>query len=331
MENRRRMLAALGLFALAAPLGGFAQQPPRIRRVGFLAARSRSTASNPDIYYDAFMQGMREQGYVEGKNLITEWRFAEQKNERLAELADELVRLKVELIVTHGTQATQAAQRATATIPIVAAAVIDPVGNGFALSMARPGRNITGMSLISSDASPKQLELLKLLLPKLSRVAVLLNPGNSGHLAVLKSLEAAAQKVGAKTLPAAASNPEEIERSLATAKRERADAVIILTDSFFIGQRHQITALAAKHRLASMFSYREDAEAGGLMSYGQNLADYYRQAASYVDKILKGAKAGDLPIEQPARFHLAVNRKTAKALGLALPQELLLRADEVIE
>jgi putative ABC transport system substrate-binding protein len=331
MENRRRMLAALGLCALAAPLGALAQQQGRVRRIGFLAARSRSTASNPDVYYDAFVLGMRELGYVEGKNLATEWRYADQKNERLPGLAAELVRQNVEVIVTHGTQATQAAQRATGTIPIVAAAVIDPVGNGFALSLARPGRNITGMSLITSDASPKHMELLKLLLPKLSRVVVLLNPENSGHLAVVKSLESAGQKVGAKILTVAASKPEEIKRSFDAAKRERADVIIVLTDSFFIGQRRQIADLAARNRLATMFSYREDVEAGGLMSYGQDLADYYHRAATYVDKILKGAKPGDLPIDQPARFHLAVNGKTAKALGLAIPQELLLRADEVIE
>jgi putative ABC transport system substrate-binding protein len=331
MNQRRKLLAALGLCALAAPLSAFAQQPGKVRRIGFLAARLRSTASSPDVYYDAFVQGMRELGYVEGKNLVIEWRYAEQKYERLPALAAELVRLNVEVIVTHGSPATQAAQRASASIPIVTAAVIDPVGSGFAASLARPGGNITGLSLITIDASPKQMELLKLMLPALSRVAVLVDSGNSGHPGILKSLQAAARQVGAKVLPVDARSPEEIERGFAAVKRDRADAVIILVDSFFVGQRRQVAEHAARNRLPSMFSFREDVAAGGLMSYGQNLADYYRQAAAYVDKILKGARPGELPIEQPVRFHLAVNRKTAKALGLAIPQELLLRADEVIE
>lgn len=331
MLERRRLLAALGLCMLAAPLHVVAQQLVKIRRIGFLATRSRSTSANPEVYYDAFVAGVRALGYVDGKNLTIEWRYAEQKNERLPELAAELASANVEVIVTHGVQATQAAQRATATIPIVTAAVIDPIGNGFALNLARPGRNITGLSLIASDASPKQIELLKLMLPRLARVAVILNPGNSGHLSILKSLKGAAQKVGVKLLSSAASSPEEIGRAMGTAKRERAEVVVIPSDAFFIGQRRQIVELALQNRLPTMFSYREDVAAGGLMSYGQNLADHYRQAATFVDKILKGAKPGDLPFEQPERFHLAVNRKTAQALAVKIPQELLLRADEVIE
>jgi len=329
MNRRDTLLALLSLGA--TPLSSLAQQQGKIWRIGFLAARSRSTSSNPDAYYDAFVQGMRELGYVEGKNLGIEWRFADGKSERLPALAAELVRMKVELIATHGTPGTQAAQRATSTIPIVFASANDPVASGFAASLARPGGNITGLSLISVDVSQKHLELLKTLVPRMSRVAVLVNPGNSSLSAILKSVQAAAQQFGVKVLQVDARTPEEIEHGFAAMRRERADAVIILNDSFFIGQRRQITGLVARNRLPSMFPFREDVEAGGLISYGQNLADHFRRAATYVDKVLKGAKPSELPIEQPTKIHLAINRKAAKGLGITVPQELLLRADEVID
>jgi putative tryptophan/tyrosine transport system substrate-binding protein len=328
---RRRLLIALGAGALAAPLSAFAQQPGKVRRIGFLGARSRSTQSNPDVYYDAFVQGMRELGYVEGKNLVIEWRFADGKYERLPGLAAELVRLKPEVIVTHSTPATKALQQATSTIPIVTAAVGDPVGSSMAASLAHPGGNITGLSTIATDVSTKHLELLKTMVPVLSRTAVLVNPGNSSHPANLKSVQATALQLGVKVLSVDARTPEEIERGFAAMKRERADAIIILTDPFFSGQRRQVTELAARNRLPSMFEFREDVAAGGLMSYGPNLTDQYRRVATYVDKILKGAKPGDLPIEQPTTIHLAINRKTAKALGLSISEQLLLRADEVVE
>ena len=331
MITRRKLLMAFGASALASPLASLAQQQGKVWRIGFLGARSRSTLSNPDVYYDAFTQGMRELGYVEGKNLVIEWRFADGKYERLPGLASELVQMKVEVIVTHSTPATQALQRATKTIPIVTAAVIDPVGSGFAVSLARPGGNITGLSVITVDVSPKHIELLKIMMPTLSRVAVLVNPGNPVHAAVLKSIQAAAQQVGIKILPVNARSPEEIERGFAMMKREHAEAVIIVADAFFFGQGRQIAELALKNRMPSIFQDREHVEAGGLMSYGQNVTDFFRRAATYVDKILKGAKASNLPIEQPTRFYLVINRKTANALGLTISQELLLRADEVIE
>jgi putative ABC transport system substrate-binding protein len=327
--RRRQLLVAAGAL-LALPLAK-AQQPEKVRRIGFLAARSRSTPSNPDVYYDAFMQGMRELGYVEGKNLVVEWRFADGKYERLPTLAAELVKMNVELIATNSTPATEALQRATSTIPIVAIAVGDPLASGFAASLARPGRNITGLSLITVDLGPKYLELLKLMMPALSRVAVLENPGNPVDPGILKSVQAAAQQVGVKVLPVDASTLEEIERGFATMRRERANAVIILPDSFFIRQRREITELATRNRLPSIFSFREDVEAGGLMSYGVNMADIFRRAATYVDKILKGANPRELPIEQPTKIHLAINRKTAKALGLIIPRNLVIRADEVID
>jgi putative ABC transport system substrate-binding protein len=281
-----------------------AQEQGKVRRIGFLAPLSRSTPSHPDVFYDAFVQGMRELGYVEGKNLV---------------------------IVTHSTPATQALQRATSTVPIVFAVAFNPVGSGFAASLARPGGNITGLSVIDVDPSPKRLELLKTMLPALSRVAVLVNPGSSVHPAIVKSVQAAGQHAGIKVLPVDARTPEEIERGFATMSQERAEGVIIADDAFFRGQRQQIADLTVKNRMPAITPWREYVAAGGLMSYGQNIADSFRRAATYVDKILKGAKPGELPIEQPTRIHLAINRKTAKALGLTIPQELLLRADEVIE
>ena len=331
MTTRRRLLLALGASVISAPFPSLAQQPPKIRRIGFLAARSRSTPANPDVYYDAFVKGMRDLGYVEGRNLVIEWRFADGKLERLSELAAELVRMKVEVIATHGTQNAQAAQRATSTIPIVISAISDPVSAGVVKSLARPGGNITGLSVMTVDLSPKQIELLHAVIPRLSRVALLMNSSNSGHPAILKSTQAAARSIGATVLPVEVRSAEEIERGFATMARERSDVLIVAVDTFLIGQRRQIADLALKHRLPTMYGYREDVEAGGLMSYGQNLADFYRRAATYVDKILKGATPGELPIEQPIKIHLAINRKTAKALGLVISKELLFRADEVIE
>ena len=330
MTSRRELLIALGAGAIAAPLESFAQQPA-VRRIGFLAARSRSSSSKPDVYYDAFVQGMRDLGYVEGKNLVIEWRFAEGRLERLPELAAELVRMKVEVIVTHGNQNTRAAQKATSTVPIVIAAMADPVAAGFVSRMARPGGNITGLTLMSADVSPKQIELLHAVIPKLARVALLVNPLNSVHAAILKSTQAAAQSIGLKAFPVEARSAEEVERAFAMVTRERADVLIVAVDTVFIGQRRQIIGLAMKHRIPTMHAYREDVEAGALMSYGQNLAEFYRSAATYVDRILKGARAGELPIEQPTKIHLAINLKTAKTLGLAISKELRFRADELIE
>ena len=330
MASRRQVVLALGAGALTTPLGVFAQQP-KVRRVGFLAARSRSTSSNPDPYYDAFVQGMRELGYVEGKNLVIEWRFADGKYERLPDLADVLTQMKLEVIVAHGTVGIQAAQRATKAIPIVMAISGDPVGNGFVASLARPGGNITGMSDIVVDVSSKHIELLKTMIARLSRVAYLMNPGNSAHPAVLKSIQTAAQQVGIRILPVDAGTPQEIERGFAAMTRERAEAVIVAADAFLFGRPRHISELALKNQIPSMFPFREYVEAGGLMSYGPNVADLYRRAATYVDKILKGAKPGELPIEQPTKIHLAINLKTAKMLGLVVSNELLSRADEVIE
>ncbi len=328
--QRRKFVTVAGLL-LAAPLASFAQQQSNVRRIGFLAVRPRSTASNPDVYYDAFTQGMRELGYVEGMNLVIEWRFSDNKDELLPILATELVRMPLEVIVTHSTPAIKALQQATGTIPIVSAASGDPVGSGFAASLARPGGNITGLSLMTVDVIPKQIELMKLVAPALSRAAVLADPRSPRYAEVLKSFQTAAQRFGVVVFALDASTPEEIERGFVAMKRERADAVIVRNDPFFFGQRRQIAELATRNRLPSMFSNLEDVRAGGLMSYGLNLTDHYRRAASYVDKILRGAKPSELPIEQPTRIYFAINLKTAKALGISVPKELMVRADALIE
>lgn len=330
MNNRRKFLFALGAGALAAPLSSFAQQQGKVWRVGFLAHRSRPASLDSD-FYGAFPRGLRELGYVEGKNLVIEWRFADGKVERLPDLAAELVRLKVDVIVTSSTPTTSAAQKATTMIPIVMGPVADPVGSGFVKSLARPEGNITGLTNILVDISPKHLEMLLSMVPKLTRVAVLINPDNSSNIPMLKSVQAAAQRTSVKILPVEARSPQEIESAFSTMARQNTGAGIVMLDPFFFQQRRQIAELARKHRLPSISATTEYAEAGGLMGYGPNLADIYRRAATYVDKIFKGAKPGDLPVEQPTKFELVINGKTAKALGLIIPQSLLISADKVIE
>ena len=327
--NRRGAL--LALLALAGPLPALAQPQAGLRRIGFLGPRSRPTAAIPDENIDAFVKGMRDLGHVEGKNLSIDWRFADGDYQRFAALAAELVRGKPEVIVVYGTAGVQALQRETRTIPIVIAAAIDPVGSGFAASLARPGGNITGLSALAVDLSQKHLELLGEAVPKLSRVAVLLNPGNSRSPVILQNVQAAAHERSVKVFAVEATGPEQFERAFAAMARERAGGAIIAGDASFSGQGKTIAAMSLKHRIATIGIYREHVAAGTLMSYGQNIADFHRLAATYVDKILKGAKPGDLPIEQPTRIELAINRKTAKALGLRIPQSLLIRADRVIE
>ena len=329
--QKRRHMLALGTGLVATPLRVLAQPAAKVRRIGFLGLRSRSTPSNPDVYSDAFVQGLRDLGYIEGQNFIIEWRFANLKYELVPRLAAELVQAKVELIVTHNVAATIALMKLTTTIPIVNVTMGDPVSQGFAASLARPGGNVTGLSSIGPELVPKQLELLMLATRKLSRVAILMHPNETSHAEILRVAQENASKVGITMLPLTADTSDDIERAFATMKRERAGAVIILISSFFGSQRRQIAGLAAQLRLPSIYFASEYAKAGGLMSYGNRQADQYRYGATYVDKILKGAKPGDLPIEQPNRYYLTLNRKTAKTLGLTLPQEFLIRADEVIE
>ena len=326
MIDRRTVLVALAA-AVATPLRALAQQrPPKIARIAYLDVTSSA------LWAQALQAGLRDLGYIEGKNIVIEFRRPEGKYERLGALAAELVQLKPDVIVAVSTPAIQAAQRATATIPIVMLLTGDPISAGFISSLARPGGNITGLSNLNIDVSSKYLELLRVAVPKLARVAVLLNPGNAINRNVfLRNVQAAAQRAGASVLPFEANGLGQIEAAFAAMTRDHADAVIVLPDGVFLTQSQQIAQLATKSRLPSMFAYREFAEAGGLMSYGQNNVDHFRRAATYVDKILKGVKPEDLPVEQPTKIELVINLRTAKAIGLALPQDLLLRADKVLE
>ena len=333
--ERRKLLLALGLgTALGtfwAALPSLAQQTAKVWRVGFLGVRPVPPSANPDPIYMAFLQGLRELGYAEGKNLAMVWRSVEGNYERLPNLAAELVRLKVDVIVATGAQVSRAVQQATGTIPIVMVGVGDPVGLGLVASLSRPGKNITGVSNMSGDVSVKSVEFLRAVVPKLSRMAVLLNPSNPNDPIVLKQVQAAAQPAGISVSVFEATTAGQIDAAFAAIARVRPGALIVAPDPYYVGQARQIAELAAKSRLPAIYSFSAHAEAGGLMSYGENLAAHSRRAAPYVDKILKGAKPADLPVEQPTKFELVINRRAAKALGITLPQELLFRADEVIE
>ncbi len=330
MNNRRKLVIALGASAFAAPLGSFAQQQGKVWRVGFLAQPARPDNLDSS-FYNGFVLGMRDLGYIEGKNLEIEWRFAEGKVERLPSLVAELLRLKVDVLVTSASTSASAAQKATTAIPIVMVGVGDPVGTGLVKSLARPGGNITGVSNLSMDTGIKTFEMLMSMVPKLSRVAVMANPDNMTRAAVLKNVQAAAQRLGVTILPVDARTPQDIENAVSRAVREKAGGLIAMTDPNFNQLSRQIAELAAKNRLPTIAGLREYVEAGGLMSYGANRTDYFRRVATYVDKIFKGAKPADLPVEQPTKFELFINGKTAKALGLKIPQSLLISADKVIE
>jgi putative ABC transport system substrate-binding protein len=328
MELRRKLLKALGAAVLTAPFGSFAQQQNKVWRIGVLHPSSRPD-SLESHFLGAFPLGMRELGYVEGKNLVIEYRWAENKAERLPGLAAELVQLKVNVIVATS-NAVNAAQKATASIPIVMAGAADPVGDGLIKSLARPGGNITGISNLAGDISSKQLEMLRDMVPKLTRVVVLRNPNSPNNTALI-NLEAAARRIAVTIIAVDARTPQEIDNAFSQMARQKPDAAFVIRDSFFNRQVRQIAELAAKHRLPTIYGAREYPEAGGLMSYGNSLTAQWRHAATYVDKILKGAKPADLPVEQPTIFELVINGKTAKALGLKIPQSLLIMADKVIE
>ena len=332
MGTRRRQLLILGAAALAVPFGSNGQRDGGLRRIGFLASRSRSTPTNPDVYYDAFADQLGKLGYVEGKNLAIEWRFADGKYERLPQLASELAKMNVEVIVTHASPGTRAAQHATRTIPIVMTAIGDPVGNGFAKSLKRPGGNITGLSLPVNDLTAKHFELLKAVMPGVSRVAVLMNPASKATLRrELKDIQGRAKQVGIDLVAVSARTAEELRTGFSRMTRQDAEALIITGDAYYAGQAGLLAELTLTHKLPSIGWYRDHVRAGVLMSYGPDTAFLYRAAAVYVDRILKGAKPDSMPIEQPTRVHLAINRQTAKALGLIVPPDLLLRANEVID
>lgn len=330
MNNRRKLIIALGTCTLTVPLFSFAQQQRKVWRVGFLAQRHVNFVDS-DSYYGPFTKGMRDLGYVEGKNLVIEWRSAEGSSERLPGLAEELVNLKMDVIVAVATPATSAAQRSTTKIPIVMVSIGDPVSTGFVKSLARPEGNITGVSNMSRDIRTKQIEMLLGMVPKLPSLTVLINPSNRGNTGSMETIQAAGEKLHVKILRADAQTPQEIENAFFLMRQQNAGALLVSPDPLFQQQRSQIVELAAKHRLPCIATAGDYVEAGGLMSYGPNYADHYQRAATYVDKILKGAKPGDLPVEQPMKLELVINRKTARALGLKIPQSLLIMADKIID
>ena len=327
LDRRTFLTTVAGL--VAAPFTAEAEQPAKVFRIGILGTYP-PTAPEVAHLWEAFIQGLRELGYVEGQNITVERRFMEGKAERLPELAAELVSLNVSVIVAGGQPPPVAAKRATATIPIVMTNFSDPVGLRLVASLPRPGGNVTGLALLTVELVGKQLQLLKEAVPKASRVAFLTNPSNPGAALQLRDAKTAAQSLGLRLQVLEAQRPDELAAAFAAMTRERAGAVLLPGDSFFFYYRTQIADLAIKSRLPALFAPREFAEAGGLMAYGANIADLYHRAATYVDRILKGANPADLPIEQPVKYDLVINLKTAKALGLTIPPALLTRADKII-
>jgi len=330
VTTRREFIGTLAGGFVAAPLAAEAQQAAKIPRIGWLggsfAGKSHMT--------EAFLQGLRDLGYVEGRNVLIEIRDAEGKLERLPALAAELVALKVDVILAGGTAQALAAKEATKTIPIVFTTVVDAVADGLVTSLARPGGNVTGLSGLASELVGKWLELLKQAVPGISRVAVLWHPGTLGDRTekdMLKGAEVAARTLGVRLQIIEARRPADFDRAFSDMTRARAGALTVWTSPMFNTERGRLVDLAAKHRLPAVYPWREAVDAGGLMAYGANTADVFRRAATYVHKILKGAKPADLPVEQPTKFELVSNLKAAKALGLTIPPSLLQRADEAIQ
>jgi len=326
--SRIALTVTLGLTLLAAPLAAEGQQAGKVYRVGFLGNSSAALEAN---LVGPFREGLRELGYVEGRNIVIEYRWAEGKYERFPALIAELAALNVDVIVTAGTPAALAVKRTTPSIPLVMAAVGDPIGVGLVASLARPGGNVTGLSAIAPELEGKRLELLREVVPKLSHIAVLWNPDNPFHADSLKETRAAAQVLGIKAQLVGVRISEEFPAAFAAIVRERPGALLVLADRIFLHNRARIVDFGAKHRLPGVYPYRELVEAGGLMSFGPSYPGMHRRAAHYVDKILKGAKPADLPVEQPATFELIINLKAAKALGLTIQPSLLQRADELIQ
>jgi putative ABC transport system substrate-binding protein len=327
--DRRRFLLTSLTGALAAPLAAEAQQTGKVARIGWLG----DPANNPHVR-EAFLQGLRDLGYVEGRNLVMEYRSTEGKLERLPALAAELVALKVDVIVGPATAHALAAKQATKTIPIVFPAAADAVTSGLVTSLARPGGNVTGLSFLGPELIGKRLEQLKQAVPGVSRVAVLWQPGALGERTdkdILKQAEVAARALGVRPQFVEARGPDDFDRAFSDMTNAGVGALTVWSTPMFFSERRRLVDLAAKNRLPAVHPWREFVDAGGLMSYGPDLADMFRRAATYVDRILKGAKPGDLPVEQPTKFELVINLKTAKALGLTIPQSLLARADQVID
>ncbi len=325
-DVRRRALVAL--VALCAASVALAQATPAPFRVGFLVPRSPANFANRT---EAFRDGMRALGYVEGRNLVVEWRYADGDYGRLPALAKALVDSGVHVLVVDSTPGVKAAHAATTTIPIVMISVGDPVASGLVASLSRPGGNITGLSNIVADVSSKFVELLRQAVPGMTSVGLLVNPDNPTHPTIAGQVQAAAKSMGVGVVPVPARTPADIEAAFARLRKEGAGALIVPGDPFYGQQARQLGSLGLKHRLPTLSTNRALAEAGGLLSYGQDLVEHYRRAATYVDKILRGAKPADLPVEQSTKIELVVNLKTAKALGITVPPPLLLRADDVIQ
>jgi putative ABC transport system substrate-binding protein len=326
MKKTTSTLFILATLLFASVYLAHAQKQATIPRVGILRP-----GSPPDPNLEVFLQGLRDLGYIEGKNILLELRFAEGKQDRLPELAAELVRLKVDALYGGSTPVIFALKQATKTIPIVFTTTSDPIGTGMVASLAHPGGNLTGMSMLASDLWPKRLELLKEIFPKLSRVAMLWNKGNAGMALEAKATQEVAGPLGVMLQDRGVKDPEELEVVFAVMTKDRPDAFLALMDPILLSHRTRILDFLAKNRLPAIFQSREWVEAGGLMSYGPNNADEFRRAATLMDKILKGAKPADIPVEQPTKFELVINLKTAKQIGLAIPPNVLVRADKVIK
>jgi putative tryptophan/tyrosine transport system substrate-binding protein len=321
-------IVIVALAILVAPLAAEAQQPKHVHRIGALSGLGTTPGRGP--FVEAFLEGMRALGYVEGQNLVLEYRAAAGHYERLPALAAELVQLKPDVIVTQGTPAALAAKDATTTIPIVMVGVGDPVGSGLVASLARPGGNITGRSVLSPELVGKQLEFLKDVLPTVSRVAVLWNPANPAHALMVRAAEVAAQALGVQLYLVEARGPDAFDSAFAAMTSAHAGALLVLVDNIFFEHRRRLAELAAMSHLPTMHQDRALVEAGGLISYAASPPDLWRRGATYVDKILKGAKPADLPVEQPTTFELVINLQTAQALGITIPPTLLILADAVI-
>jgi len=323
--GRRAFLSGLALSVLAAPIAVGAQPARQVWRIGYLGTSSPSLEPN---LVNAFRQGLREFGHIEGQDIVIEYRWAEGKYDRFPELAAELVRLKVDVILTAGTPGALAAKQATRTIPIVMAVVADALAYQLVASLAQPGGNVTGLSTLARDLQGKQLEFLKEIVPRLSRIAVLVNPSNPFNDVLGRELVQQALRLKLELFEVKAA--EEFEAVFAAIARQRPDALFMIADRFLLAHRARIVAFAARQRLPGMYPYKEFVEAGGLVSYAPSYPEMFRRSATYVDKIFKGAKPADLPVEQPTKFELVINLKTAKALGLTIPQSVLIRADEII-
>jgi ABC-type uncharacterized transport system substrate-binding protein len=331
--GRREILCTLASAAVAWPLAARAQEvqrPGKLWRIGVLSGLTAPSDVRSTVL-GGFLLGMQELGYIENRDFIVEWRFAGGRYERFPELASELVRLHVDVVLVSATAGIRAMQQATKSIPIVMGFSFDPVGNGLVTTLAHPGGNTTGLATAQQETVAKQVELIKMVVPRISRLAIMVNPNNSNSAGMVPNAEAAAREAGLQGVVVKAGTLQEVERAFAMVTNERIEALLTFTDSVFTTYRRRIAELALQSGLPTVFAQREPVEAGGLMSYGESLTDFLRRSATYVDRILKGAKPGDLPIEQPNRYFLVINLKTARELGLEIPPTLLALADEVIE